>query len=294
MRQLEQIGQDRFSGGISYTFAVFPSGRVHAGHSIGRVGAHTAGHNTTSAGIVLVGDYSRVGMTAPQLVALVALLAHGVASGWWLELKLSGGHRDTKSTACPGSAAYAQIGAVNTAAGKVSDPAPGGGSVPSVPGGTLPDPLNPITYGRDTMFIIRRGNSGTIVRVDSPGLWTAINEQTRDDLVTHCGYHNGGNLATATFDRILTGYEPGPVGSAVWGAGVGSGENRRALSTVLVSADSAARQGLAVAEAVLTAVQQAPGVELPDDLVEDLAARLEQARADLDGAYTVTIERTAP
>lgn len=122
MRNLDNIGQSRFKGGISYTFVVFPSGRIYEGHSIGRVGAHTAGRNSISAGICLAGNYETNEVTVEQVAALAWLLNHGVAKGWWTENKLDGGHRDTKATACPGKNAYAQIGAINKAAksGKVA------------------------------------------------------------------------------------------------------------------------------------------------------------------------------
>ncbi|GAA1893717.1 hypothetical protein GCM10009715_43610 [Paeniglutamicibacter psychrophenolicus] len=102
MRNLDNIGQSRFKGGISYTFVVFPSGRIYEGHSIGRVGAHTAGRNTISAGICLAGNYETNQVTAEQVAALAWLLNHGIEKGWWTENKLDGGHRDTKATVCPG------------------------------------------------------------------------------------------------------------------------------------------------------------------------------------------------
>jgi hypothetical protein len=43
MRTLERIGQERFGGGISYTWAAMPSGRIYQGHSVGRRGGkHSA------------------------------------------------------------------------------------------------------------------------------------------------------------------------------------------------------------------------------------------------------------
>ncbi len=116
MRKLDDIGQSRFKGGISYTFVIFPSGRIYEGHSIGRVGAHTAGRNSISAGICLAGNYETNQVTAQQIAALAWLLNHGIGKGWWTEPKLDGGHRDTKSTACPGKYAYAKIPAINKAA----------------------------------------------------------------------------------------------------------------------------------------------------------------------------------
>lgn len=125
VRKLEDIGQSRFKGGISYTFVIFPSGRVYEGHSIGRVGAHTAGRNSISAGICLAGNYETHDITAEQVAALAWLLNEGIDEGWWTEPKLDGGHRDTKSTACPGKNAYAKIPAINKLAKS------GGGSAPA-------------------------------------------------------------------------------------------------------------------------------------------------------------------
>lgn len=125
VRELERIGQSRFKGGISYTFVVFPSGRIYEGHSIGRVGAHTKGQNSISVGIALAGNYEINEVTSAQKASLAWLLNHGVEKGWWTENKLDGGHRDTKATACPGKLAYAQIKNINKLAdGHPSKPAP--------------------------------------------------------------------------------------------------------------------------------------------------------------------------
>lgn len=113
VRQLEQIGQSRFGGGISYTFCVTPAGLVFEGHGVGRLGAHTYGHNLTGRGIVLVGDYTRRDPTPAQLDAVAWLLHTGHLSGWWVAPRLTGGHRDTKATGCPGDAAYALIPEIN-------------------------------------------------------------------------------------------------------------------------------------------------------------------------------------
>lgn len=116
MRKLEDIGQSRFEGGISYTFIIFPSGRLYEGHSIGRVGAHTAGRNSVSAGIALAGNFETNLVTDEQVATIAWLLNHGIDKGWWTENKLDGGHRDTKSTACPGRHGYSAISTINQAA----------------------------------------------------------------------------------------------------------------------------------------------------------------------------------
>lgn len=118
IRLLEQIGQNRFGGGISYSLLVTESGRVWDGHGIDRRGAHTAGRNSVSRSIALVGDYSRREPTGPQLAATAELVAYGHRMGWWAAPRLSGGHRDAPgaATACPGDLAQVLIPAINTAA----------------------------------------------------------------------------------------------------------------------------------------------------------------------------------
>lgn len=130
MRILEQIGQQRFGGGISYTFVLFPSGRLYQGHSIGRVGAHTGGRNSSSVGICLAGNYTSRPITPEQSATLVWLLRHGVAQGWWNVPALTGGHRDVSQTACPGNRAYSQIRAINDAATRLGS---GGVTTPTAP-----------------------------------------------------------------------------------------------------------------------------------------------------------------
>jgi hypothetical protein len=116
MRTLEDIGQQRFGGGISYTFAVMPSGRIYEGHGIGRQGAHTGGRNDIARAIVLVGDYSNREPTEAQQNAVAWLVELGRQQGWWTVTGLSGGHRQAPgqiATACPGDAALRRIPAIN-------------------------------------------------------------------------------------------------------------------------------------------------------------------------------------
>lgn len=115
VRTLERIGEERFHAGISYTFAVTPVGRIYQGHTIGRAGAHTKGHNYDSRAIVLIGDYSTVHPSDAQINAIVALMHYGRIHGWWTTPVITGGHRDTglSSTECPGNAGEASIPVIN-------------------------------------------------------------------------------------------------------------------------------------------------------------------------------------
>lgn len=118
MRQLEDIGQFRFGAGISYTWCVMPSGRVYQGHSPGREGTHTYGHNTAGRAVVLVGDHTTTPPSQAQIRAVADLLVEAQTRGWTARASLTGGHRDVVTTACPGDAAYPWIAAINRMAGE--------------------------------------------------------------------------------------------------------------------------------------------------------------------------------
>lgn len=143
VRQVERIGQDRFGGGISYTFVVAPSGRIFEGTGVSRKGAHTKGRNSIARAIVLLGNFDVMRPTPQQLDAVAWLLAHGASTGWWPG-QLAGGHRDAPgaSTACPGRYAYAAIGGINTAARVMTGGRPpAGGGTSSTP--TEDDDMTP-------------------------------------------------------------------------------------------------------------------------------------------------------
>lgn len=115
VRQLEAIGQSRFGGGISYTFAICPSGRIFEGHGINRQGAHTKGMNDAYRAIVLVGNYDTAKPTTQQVSAVQWLLAEGARMRWWTRATLTGGHQQAPGaqTACPGRYGMAAIPAMN-------------------------------------------------------------------------------------------------------------------------------------------------------------------------------------
>ena len=135
MRILENIGEQRFGGGISYTFAVMPSGTVFQGHSVNREGAHTKGRNSIARAIVLVGNYDVLRPSGAQIQAVGALLRSGASAGWFAAAKLNGGHRNAPgaSTACPGRFGMDALAAMNSAAGNVAPQPP-----PQPPGGSSP------------------------------------------------------------------------------------------------------------------------------------------------------------
>lgn len=124
VRALDQIGYDRFKSadtgytrpegaGISYTWAVAPSGRVFEGHDPKRNSSHTAGHNGSGVGIVLIGNYETAKPTLKQIEAVARLLLQARDDKIIKTAALNGGHKDVYATACPGKNAYDYIPEIN-------------------------------------------------------------------------------------------------------------------------------------------------------------------------------------
>jgi hypothetical protein len=114
VRTVEQIGQDRYRAGISYTFLADQLGDVYEGHGIGRKGTHTRGLNSTARAICAIGNYETTHPSAEMLEAIAQLVAHGHQQGWWPP-RLTGGHRDAPgaATACPGRHLHTAIPHIN-------------------------------------------------------------------------------------------------------------------------------------------------------------------------------------
>lgn len=99
---------------IAYSFLVDDDGTIYEGRGAGKVGAHTAGNNSTSHAICFMGALHR---RAPHRAAVVAagqLVRHGHERGWW-PAQITGGHRDAPGagTACPGIHGQAAIAEIN-------------------------------------------------------------------------------------------------------------------------------------------------------------------------------------
>jgi hypothetical protein len=101
---------------IAYSFLINHEGTIYEGRGAGIAGGHTAGHNTISHAVCLIGNFEIDRPTAAALASLVELGRHGHAEGWWRE-GFTGGHRDASgaSTSCPGKFLYTQLATINQA-----------------------------------------------------------------------------------------------------------------------------------------------------------------------------------
>lgn len=123
MRQLEEIGQQRFGQGISYTWAAMPSGRIYEGHGVATLGAHTKNRNGIARAVVVVGNYNDYTLTDEQIENIAQLLVDEWRAGHLVTPKLNGGHRDVPHgtpTECPGRWAELRIPDINERAAELA------------------------------------------------------------------------------------------------------------------------------------------------------------------------------
>lgn len=88
---------------VGYHFIIYIDGSVHAGRAVELTGAHVAGHNATTIGVVYVGGTDAAGkakdtMNAAQETAFVNLVKHLRDEYGPLTLH---GHNEYAAKACP-------------------------------------------------------------------------------------------------------------------------------------------------------------------------------------------------
>ncbi len=157
MRKIEAVGETRFGTGISYNVLVFPSGRAYAGVSWNRRGTHTGGRNSTARSICLAGNYDIYLPTDAQLVT-ARRIYHGGKGRLWQTAADLYGHRDVKSTACPGRHAYARLDDLRDGASFVGNPI-----TPPNPPTTPPTPAP----GRPNLLVDGRWGSATTMALQN-------------------------------------------------------------------------------------------------------------------------------
>lgn len=136
VKVIERIGNQRF-GSISYNFLIPPSGRIFEGVSVGRIGAHTSGYNTTGIGISLIGNYMTRPATPAQREAFAWLLRHLREVGALAPTARLRGHNAVSATACPGALVAPALAGIEAESRKVAAPVPA--PVPT------PAPVSPAT-----------------------------------------------------------------------------------------------------------------------------------------------------
>lgn len=178
MRILEDIGQQRFGGGISYSFLIFPSGRIYEGAGVSRISYHSgAGRNTRGAGVAFVGNFEANKLNMKAFRAAVWLLQHGAERGWWGDPAFTEYHQQFRATSCPGRYVINDWSKMN-AAGRGGSIAP-----PSGVTGTAP---------RDTS---QRINIDTIMQTSRDKVPMRSHRRSNDDsVIVHMMHNKGYNV----------------------------------------------------------------------------------------------------
>lgn len=98
---------------IAYSFVIDRRNlTIYEGRGFGVAGGHTKGHNTTSHAICVTGNFDLYQPSDDLLRVIAALVRFGADQGKWPD-RITGGHRDFGSTACPGKYLYLAIPTIN-------------------------------------------------------------------------------------------------------------------------------------------------------------------------------------
>ena len=114
MRELQRIAFSRGFADISYSFVIFPSGRIYKGRGWGVVGAHTEGSNSVAHAFCFVGNFERDRPTPQALESAAHLHRYGVRRGHIRRNGFIEGHREAPgaATACPGKFLFNKLGVI--------------------------------------------------------------------------------------------------------------------------------------------------------------------------------------
>jgi hypothetical protein len=136
---------------IAYHFLVDAQGNIVEGRPEGVLGAHTLANNEGNIGIVLLGTYHPPVNNVPTKAQLDAVAALGryLVGRYGIDPNALKGHRDYKSTDCPGDLAYAKLDALRLAFGDLPRP-PSFTAHPAAPLALLEEPaFDGLTAPRD-------------------------------------------------------------------------------------------------------------------------------------------------
>ncbi|HWO20106.1 MAG TPA: N-acetylmuramoyl-L-alanine amidase [Kofleriaceae bacterium] len=113
---------------IGYHYLVSRDGRVWEGRPDTQLGSHAGGANTGNIGISIMGQHEATPVTQAQ-VDVIAGLVRGLATAHGVPMDRTRikGHREYKSTSCPGDALFAQLGGIVDAAKNGTGGGTGGG-----------------------------------------------------------------------------------------------------------------------------------------------------------------------
>lgn len=106
MRNLQGIAFGRDFYDISYSFIVFPSGRIYEGRGWDKAGAHTEGYNSTAYATAAYIPCAGEAVSDALIASLVKVGRIGRRNGSVAGDVVVLGHRDVSAKSCPGQPIY--------------------------------------------------------------------------------------------------------------------------------------------------------------------------------------------
>ncbi|XP_067644949.1 peptidoglycan-recognition protein SB1-like [Eurosta solidaginis] len=94
---------------IGYSFAVGGDGNVYEGRGYGVVGAHAPNYNSRSIGLLLIGNFMEEPPPAPMQQVAQNFIKYSMERGYLRDDYTLYGHRQVRSTKCPGDALFEVI-----------------------------------------------------------------------------------------------------------------------------------------------------------------------------------------
>jgi len=198
---------------IGYNFIVDKWGNIYEGAAgsltSAIIGGHTAGFNTGSVGVSMLGNYDAVAPNSSMVAAIgqlaawklsaagvdpnsqVSLEVHGATTKGWkngavVNAAAISAHRDLGATLCPGAAGYSQMDAIRAAAAKAMGGAPAPAPAPA-PATAEPKPAATVA--------------------DTGRTWLTINEMK--------ALQRGLNRVFPTYSKLAVDGDLGPATKAV-------------------------------------------------------------------------------
>ncbi len=204
---------------IGYHFLMSRDGRLWQARPSNLMGAHTGGANTGNIGIAVMGSHSSTPITSEQVDKLAGLIGD-VAEQEWIDIDRDAikGHRQYKSTSCPGDALYDQLDMI------VDLAASGPGQTPPPAAPEVVRVLGVLYVGSDTS---ERIDGATVTlgaettTTNSVGLWSFDEVPTGSFTVTASadGYETRSLTRTTYADDTWASFglsvADDPVGTAV-------------------------------------------------------------------------------
>ena len=183
LRQIQSYHMDvRGWCDIGYHYLVSRDGRLWEGRPGHLIGAHAgAGNNAGNIGISVMGSHDGTPITAQQL-SNIAGLVRGLAYQHDIIIDRSHikGHREYKSTSCPGDALFGQLDEI------VATARDGGSSTESPPDMCTSDPLTTDGAWSCNGLTGTTTNAERVYYTTSFGCWTDEDGDPRGDAGDHC------------------------------------------------------------------------------------------------------------